>query len=65
MYRRYDMAMVTVIVINSKLTTRRNQQLYSRESGGEVPGILAHVAKWKVARYWLEERKELAFPSTS
>ena len=30
------MAMVTVIIINSKLTTRRNQQLYSRKSGGEV-----------------------------
>ena len=59
------MAMVTVIIINLKLTTRRNQQLYSRQSGDEVPGILAHVAKGKVARYWLEECKELAFPSTS
>lgn len=59
------MAMVTVIAINFKLTTRRHQQLYSRESGGEAPGLLAHVAKWKGARYWLEEHKDLAFPSTS
>ena len=58
------MAMVTVIIINLKLT-RGNQKLYSRQSGDEVPGILAHVAKGKVARYWLEECKELAFPSTS
>lgn len=57
--------MVTVIVINFTLTTRGHQQLYSRESGGGAPGILAHVAKWKGARYWLEEHKDLAFPSTS
>lgn len=43
--QEYDMAMVTVIIINLKLTTRGNQQLYSRQSGDEVPGILAHVAK--------------------
>ena len=42
------MAMVTVIVINSKLTTRGNQQLYSRESGGEVPGPGLEVLKLRI-----------------
>lgn len=44
---------------------RKSAALIKWESGGVAPGILACVAKWKGARYWLEEHKVLAFSSTS